>query len=56
MSWIWRDPTNHVTDCYFCVVPPFGANISDTVGWEMILCFLVSIFIVTLMRRLYFQK
>ena len=23
---IWREPTNHVTDCYFCAVDPTGTN------------------------------
>ena len=22
VSMVWREPTNHVTDCYFCMVPP----------------------------------
>ena len=25
---VWREPTNHVTDCYFCMVPPVSGGIT----------------------------
>jgi len=25
---IWREPTNHLTDCYFCIVPPLWHGIT----------------------------
>ena len=25
---IWREPTDHLTDCYFCVVPPLRQGIT----------------------------
>jgi len=25
---IWREPTDHLTDCYFCIVPPFRHGIT----------------------------
>ena len=25
---IWREPTDHLTDCYFCLVPPLWYGIA----------------------------
>jgi hypothetical protein len=25
---IWKEPTDHVTDCYFCIVPPLRHGIT----------------------------
>jgi hypothetical protein len=25
---VWREPTNHVDDCYFCLTPPIKAGLS----------------------------
>jgi hypothetical protein len=25
---VWREPTNHSDDCYFCVTPPIKAGLS----------------------------
>jgi len=26
---VWREPTDHLTDCYFCVVPPLRQGITN---------------------------
>jgi hypothetical protein len=26
---VWREPSNHVTDCYFCTVPPASGGITE---------------------------
>jgi hypothetical protein len=30
---IWREPTNHFTDCYFCTVPPIQTGITKKKKW-----------------------
>ena len=32
---IWREPTNHVTDCYFCMVPPVSCGLTKKKKWTI---------------------
>ena len=32
---IWREPTNHLTDCYFCIVPPLQDGITKRKKWTV---------------------
>ena len=32
---IWREPTNHTTDCYFCMIPPVKQGISKKKKWTL---------------------
>jgi len=30
---VWREPSNHATDCYFCTVPPVSGGITKKKKW-----------------------
>lgn len=32
---IWREPTDHLNNCYFCMVPPIGKGISKKKKWTL---------------------
>lgn len=32
---IWREPSNHVDDCYFCMVPPASGGITKKKKWTV---------------------
>ncbi|XP_073533089.1 uncharacterized protein [Phyllobates terribilis] len=32
---IWREPTNHTTNCYFCMVPPIRKGVSRKKKWTL---------------------
>jgi hypothetical protein len=32
---VWTEPTNHVSDCYFCMVPPVRKGISKKKKWTL---------------------
>ena len=39
---VWREPSNHETNCYFCMVPPVSGGITEkkkcTIVYQNILC------------------
>jgi hypothetical protein len=35
VSMIWRELTNHLTDCYFCMVPPIHKGITKKKKWTV---------------------
>ena len=32
---VWREPSNHTTDCCFCMVPPVSGGITKKKKWTM---------------------
>jgi hypothetical protein len=32
---VWRKPSNHATDCYFCMVPPVSGGITKKKKWTI---------------------
>jgi len=32
---IWREPTDHISNCYFCMVPPVGKGVSKKKKWTV---------------------
>ena len=32
---IWREPTDHTSNCYFCMVPPVGKGVSKKKKWTV---------------------
>ncbi|XP_029451745.1 zinc finger protein 544-like isoform X3 [Rhinatrema bivittatum] len=32
---IWREPTDHIANCYFCMVPPVGKGLSKKKKWTV---------------------
>ena len=35
VSMIWREPTDHTSNCYFCMVPPVGKGVSKNQKWAL---------------------
>lgn len=35
VSIIWREPTDHVTDCYFCMIPPIAKGLLNKKIWTV---------------------
>jgi hypothetical protein len=33
---VWREPSNHVTDCYFCMLPPVPGGITKKKKWTIV--------------------
>jgi len=33
---VWREPSNHATDCYFCTVPPVSGGITKKKKWTIV--------------------
>jgi len=33
---VWREPSNHTTDCYFCMVPPVSGGITKKMKWTIV--------------------
>jgi len=33
---VWREPSNHTTDCYFCMVPPVSGGITKKNKWTVV--------------------
>ena len=33
---VWREPSNHTTDCYFCTVPPVSGGIAKKKKWTIV--------------------
>ena len=33
---VWREPSNHATDCYFCKVPPVSGGIAKKKKWTIV--------------------
>lgn len=33
---IWREPTDHTSNCYFCMVPPVGKGVSKKKKWTVL--------------------
>jgi hypothetical protein len=33
---VWRETSNHVTDCYFCMVPPVSGGITKKKKWTTV--------------------
>jgi len=33
---VWREPSNHTTDCYFCMVPPVSGGITKKKKWTIV--------------------
>jgi len=33
---VWREPSNHTTDCYFCMVPPVSGGIANKKKWTIV--------------------
>jgi hypothetical protein len=32
---VWREQTNHISDCYFCMVPPLRQGFSKKKKWTL---------------------
>ena len=32
---VWREPSNHANDCYFCMIPPTSARITTKKKWTI---------------------
>ncbi|KAK1803906.1 hypothetical protein P4O66_003848 [Electrophorus voltai] len=35
ISMVWREPSNHITGCYFCMVPPVSGGITKKKKWTI---------------------
>jgi hypothetical protein len=33
---VWKEPSNHATDCYFCMVPPVSGGITKKKKWTIV--------------------
>jgi len=33
---VWEEPSNHTTDCYFCMVPPVSVGITKKEKWTIV--------------------
>ena len=33
---VWREPSNHTTDCYFCMAPPVSGGITKKKKWTIV--------------------
>ena len=33
---VWREPSNHTTDCYFCMVPPVSGGVTKKKKWTIV--------------------
>ena len=33
---VWREPSIHVTDCYFCMAPPVSGAITKKKKWAVV--------------------
>ena len=33
---VWREPSNHATGCYFCMVPPVSGGITKKKSWTIV--------------------
>ena len=33
---VWREASNHKTDCYFCMVPPVSGGITNKKKWTIV--------------------
>jgi hypothetical protein len=36
LSVVWRELSNHATDCYFCMVPPVSGGITKGMKWKIV--------------------
>jgi hypothetical protein len=39
---VWREPRNHATHCYFCMVPPVSGGITKKKKWTVVYLYIPS--------------